>query len=627
MRLRVPRFFLALFGCSLLSAQAPAQDAAKRPIPSPSDQARAMQLIDELFKEDLARLKKEPEFAAALALRFLEEGRETRDYPAGRYALLSDARRLAASAGDGATALAAIEELAQSFVLPPRAALEMKIAALKDASKGATTPPGYQALIDTSLVLLEDAIAADDYTAAKGLLDAAGGAARKLRNVPLVSALRKREQEVADMEKRFARWKPFAAALEKDPADPAANLEMGKYQALVKGDWERGLPLLARCKEGPFAEAAKLDLADPRSGEKQKEVAALWLKLSDGLDESMRFHALLRGYQWYLQALGDLDGSERKNVEKTLTKILKLLPPEYQVGEITGQVRKCEGLVGPMYAVSFSPDGRKLAAAGADGAVHVFDSRTGKEQRRLDGGPARIWTVCFAPDNRRVLSGGFDDAIHIWDLISGREAGKLQGHTDYVRSVVVSRDGRLALSGGDDRLLRLWNLETRREERVFPGHDHFIWRVDLSRDGKRALSASLDKTIRLWNVETGKTIKTLTGHADTVLSVVFSPDGRRALSGSTDKTLKLWDLDTGECLKTFTGHKGYVHCVAFSPDGRRALSASADRTLKLWDVHEGMEIRTLEGHGDQVWFVTFSRDGRFAASAGQDGTVRIWGHK
>lgn len=614
-----------VFVLAFLSGAATAQE--KLPIPAKADLARAEKLIADLFKDELARLKKEPELRSALALRFLEEARETRDDPAGRYALLLEARRLASDAGDGATALAAIEELAQGFMLQPRAALEMKIAALNDATKGLTTPAGYQALVDSSLVLLEDALAADDYPAGKGLLDAAEAAARKLRNVPLVAAIRKRQGEVAGLEKEFARWKPFADALEKKPDDPTANLEMGKYQALIKGDWERGLPLLAKAKKDLFSEAARLDLADPRDGAAQKAVAEAWLTAGKDLEGTMRSNTLLRGYQWYLQALGDLSGAERKNVEKTLAGILKELPPEYQVGEITGLVRKCEGTFLPLYGIAFSPDGKRVAACGADSALHVFDVRSGKEQRRLDGHSGRVWSVAFAPDNRRLLSGGFDNSIRIWDLISGREAGKLAGHGDYVRSVVVSRDGHFALSGGDDRMLRLWNLETRKEVHVYPGHDHFIWRVDLSRDGKRALSASLDRTVRLWDVDSAKPLKTLEGHADTVMCVVFSPDGRRALSGSTDKTLKLWDLETGECLKTFIGHKGYVLSVAFSPDGRRALSASADRTVKLWDVYEGTEIRTLEGHTDSVFGVAFSRDGRFAASAGQDGSVRIWGNR
>jgi len=603
-----------------------AQETKKLPIPSQAATDKAAALVNELFKIELTRAAKEAEFLSPLAIRFLDEGRDTRDYPAGRYVLLERARQMASKAGDGPTALAAIEEMAQSFDIGAGIALRLKIEALGLASAAATTPTGYQTLVDLSLALLDDALSADDYASATKLVEAADAAARKLRNVPLVAAVRKRQTEVTRLEKEFARWKPFADTLTAKPGDPKANLEMGKYQAFVKGDWERGLPLLAKGDNDALRTLAKKDLADPRDGPAQMAVAEAWLETASGLDGTMRVHALLRSYHYFLQALGELDGAQRKNAETKLQAILKNLPPEYQIGEITGELRKCEGNSGPMYGVSFSPDGKKLVACGADGALHIFDVRTGKEYRRLDGHSGRVWTVAFAPDNRRILSGGFDSSIRLWDLVSGRETRKLPGHTDYVRDVVFNRDGHLALSGGDDRMVRLWNLTTGTEVRSFPGHNHFVWSVALSRDGKKALSGSLDKTIRLWDVEAGTLIKKLVGHGDTVLSVAFTPDGRKAISGSTDKTIKIWDLETGEAVKTLTGHKGYVHSVAISPDGRRALSASQDKTLRLWDLQTGEELRVLEGHTDQVWFVAFSRDGRYAASAGQDGSVRIWGN-
>lgn len=622
---RRTRLFFAL---CLLSAGSSVlgQESKKAPVPANEEIARAKALVKDLFAQEMAQVEKEPGTAAALAVRFLEEGRDTRDYPAGRYVLLLDARELASRGGDGPTALAAIEELHQSFLLPEGSALRMKIAALSEASKGTATPAGYQTLVDLTLGLLEDAVAADDYPSATQLAFAAEGAARKLRNVPLVAAIRKKQEEVARLEKEFAKWKPFADKLAKDPGDAKANTEMGTYYAFIRGDWEKGLEHLARGNVASLRALAKKDLADPRKGVDQVAVAEGWLKVSAALEASMKPQAILRSYHWFLQALGDLDGDLRKEVQKKLDSILAKLPPEYQIGEINGELRKCEGNYGPVYGLSFSPDGKKLVAGGADGALHVYDVRTGKESRRLDGHSSRIWTVAFAPDNRRILSGGFDTSIRLWDLVSGRESKKLPGHTDYVRSVVIHRDGHLALSGGDDRLVRFWNLDTGMEVRSFPGHDHFVWSVALSRDGKKALSASLDRTIRLWDVDAGVLIKKLEGHTDTVLSVAISADGRRAISGGTDKTIRVWDLQTGEILQTLTGHKGYVHSVALSPDGRRALSASQDRTVRLWDLQTGEEIRTLEGHSDQVWFVAFSRDGRVAASAGQDGTVRIWGN-
>ena len=56
----------------------------------------------------------------------------------------------------------------------------------------------------------------------------------------------------------------------------------------------------------------------------------------------------------------------------------------YRSGEIVNEVRKFETPV-PIYSVGVSADGRKAVSGGADGAVRLWDSKTGKELRRFDG--------------------------------------------------------------------------------------------------------------------------------------------------------------------------------------------------------------------------------------------------
>jgi hypothetical protein len=608
---------------ALAAGLAGAQDIKRQPIPSQPALVKAETLIQELYKQEFSKARKDVAESSRLAATLLQEGKDTHDLIAGRYLLLVHARDLAAKAGDAPTALAAIEELGQGFQVAPEAVFGMKIQALAAASASPADDNAHQTVVDTALALLEDALALDDYDAGLKLLATAEAAGKKLKNVPLVASIRKREDEVEKLKQVFARWQPFKQRLSENPDDPKANHEMGVYYALVRGNWDKGLPMLAR-SGGPLEALAKSDLAEPRDAAAQRRLAESWHRFGLKQDGGpAAAHALLRAYHWYQQVLADAD-TDRAGIEKQLDEINERLPAELRIGEIATEFRRCEGHSGPVYAAAFAPDGRKAVSAGADSALRLWDTRTGKELRRLDGHTGRIWTVAFAPDGRRIASGGFDGSVRVWDLVSGRELRRFN-HADYVRSVVFSRDGKFILSGGDDKVARLWSIDADKEVRSFKGHGHFVWDVALSRDGKRVLTASLDKTVRLWDVDTGAELKKLAGHKDTVLSAAFSPDGRRALSGGTDKTLIVWDLETGTPLRTLTGHKGYVHSVAFSPDGRRALSAGQDNTVRLWDAATGELVRTLEGHRDQVWHVAFSRDGRLALSAAQDQTVRIWG--
>ncbi|MBI3409675.1 MAG: WD40 repeat domain-containing protein [Planctomycetes bacterium] len=604
---------------------APGQAGKKAGIPSKDAVAKAEALIGELYKDELNKAQKDPRTRGALALTFLQEARDTNDDPAGRYVLLQKALALASQAGDGPAALQAIEELAIHYTMPVRDVFAMKIKALAIASNAAASADAYQTVVDSALLLLEDSLAIDDFPSSLELTRTAENAAKKLRNVALVSAIRKRHEDVLTLQKHFAHWQPFADRLAKNADDAEANTEMGKYQGLLKGNWDLGLPLLSKGADAKLKALAAGDLAEPKASAKQAELAAMWQELAGNFKDVMRVHALLRAYSWYQQALAGAPLADVPGIEERLKIIMDSLPAEYRVGDIVTEIRRLEGHLGPVYTAAFSPDGKKIVSGGADASVRIWDAKSGKEQRRLEGNNGRVWTVAFAPDGRHVASGGFDKSIRIWDLTSARESRRLQGHDDYVRSVVFSGDGHFILSGGDDRKVRFWNANDGKEVLSFPGHNHFVWSVALSRDGRRALSASLDKTIRLWDVESGTELKKLEGHKDTVLCVFFSPDGRRALSGSTDKTLKLWDLESGKVIVTFTGHDGYVNSVAFSPDGRHVLSGSQDGTVRLWDAHTGKELRKLEGHRDQVWCVAFSRDGRYALSAGEDKTIRIWG--
>lgn len=607
-----------------------AQESKKWPIPSKEAQAKIESLLQELYRDDFVKAAKDASLKARLAQTLLFEGKETKDDAAGRYVLFLKAHTLAAQAGDVNTALLAVDELAHDFMIPPSVLARMKIQMLQQASKADNAPAeAYQSVIDRVMVLLDDTLDSDDFASSLELVATAEQAAKRLRSIALVASIRKKQEEIARQQKEFARWQPFADQLAKTPQDPEASLEMGKYFTLVKGNWERGLPLLAQGSKSRLQALAKSDLAavDASATDAQRRVVALgWYQFATDpmTDPSMKTQALLRAYHWYQENLASASPEERTLITGKLQEVAKLLPEQYRVGEITTELKKIDVFSGPVYGCDLSPDAKRFLITGYDGNLHLYNAKTGKEIRQLDGHAGKVWTVTCADDGRHAVSGGFDNTVRLWDLHTGRIVKVFEGHQDYVRSVAISHDGLWIISGGDDRSVRLWNVLTGKEQRSPGMHNHTVWCVALSRDGKKALSASLDKTIRLWDTQSGELLRTLEGHKDTVLSVAFTPDGRHAVSGSSDKTLRVWDLETGKSVLTFDGSEGYVHSIAISPDGRRILSAGQDKMLRLWDAATGKEIRKLEGHRDQVWHIAFSRDGRLAISSGQDNTVRLW---
>jgi WD40 repeat protein len=130
----------------------------------------------------------------------------------------------------------------------------------------------------------------------------------------------------------------------------------------------------------------------------------------------------------------------------------------------------------PLRAITFAPDGKRLALAVGPNTVAVCD-HVGRELGRFEvtgrkqgmaghglvlGNPGdfyyRVEGLAFTPDGKWIVSHAEDLSVRVWEVATGRQVRRFDGHNTGVAQVAVAPDGRSAFSSGADGFVYQWDL-------------------------------------------------------------------------------------------------------------------------------------------------------------------------
>ncbi|WP_327714053.1 helix-turn-helix domain-containing protein [Streptomyces sp. NBC_00490] len=223
---------------------------------------------------------------------------------------------------------------------------------------------------------------------------------------------------------------------------------------------------------------------------------------------------------------------------------------------------------GTVESLVFNRAGTVLATGADDATVRLWDmSRTGtvRPLRTLTGATDAVLSVSFTPDGRHIAAGSIDRAVRVW-AVSARTPKPLvtlRGPTGYVWSVAFSPDGRLLAAGSADRAVRLWDTrDIRRPVRVgrdLTGFTSYVYSVAFSPNGRTLAAGSTDTTVWLFDITDPRApdmAAVLTASSGHVYAVSFSPDGRTLAAGGEDHTVRLWNTDADAIARRLCQSRG-----------------------------------------------------------------------
>jgi RNA polymerase sigma factor (sigma-70 family) len=168
--------------------------------------------------------------------------------------------------------------------------------------------------------------------------------------------------------------------------------------------------------------------------------------------------------------------------------------------------------------LAFAADGKKLASAGEDGTLCVWEVATGKELRRFQGSPASPDSplpIALAPDGRTLAQALPDQTIQSWDVDSGNSLHQLRGHQGAITALAFFPAGKRLLSASrGDRTIRFWDLIEGRQTGSEPADgENELDAVVLSADGTILLATEPNHVCR-WELHRGFTYRWSPGAKD-----------------------------------------------------------------------------------------------------------------
>lgn len=272
------------------------------------------------------------------------------------------------------------------------------------------------------------------------------------------------------------------------------------------------------------------------------------------------------------------------------------------------------------YGMVFLPDGKLVVAGGRpgqEGDVRIYNLQAGAPKDHgavpsVDGVNDKsvmvqelvqtddaILGLTLSADGKKLAAAGCDRLVRVWEVPSFKADPPIENHADWVFGLAFSPDGKSLATASRDKTAKLWDLAAKESLLTFPDHQNPVYAVAMTPDGKLGISGGEDGQIRFWQAtdaskNIGKQTKNMQ-HGKAVFRLAMGGDSKKPVlaSCSADGTIKTWDPIAVAPLKTMAGLTDWAYAVAVSPDGNLVAGGAWNGEVRVWKTADAVQVTVL----------------------------------
>lgn len=255
----------------------------------------------------------------------------------------------------------------------------------------------------------------------------------------------------------------------------------------------------------------------------------------------------------------------------------------YDLSNMKAEPKKITGFKNSIEDVHFTPDGNGIYARDNGGfSIKLADFNSAKEVIKP---PVKINAISLSDDGKKLAGAGDNGTLYIWDVTNNYAVTEVRNLGRHLTALTWHPKDNLVIVGNEAGLLRI--VQNGILVRNLPGHDGPIEEIKYNHSATFFASASKDRSVRIWKTnELNQPPIRLLDHSDWVWSLTFSPDDEQIMVGlqSSSQSVRAGAILNEESIRAYPTKISSMANILCNEFIKRNM------TPDEWDIYVGADL-------------------------------------